>query len=99
MLLIVCRLIIYIQLNIVNRSTLKRGSNVEEDIRIIFGNQLRKLRLSLNISQEELAFRSGLHRTYISSVERGERNISITNIAKLAKALNIEPYELLLKKD
>lgn len=72
---------------------------MEEDIRIIFGNQLRKLRLSLNISQEELAFRSGLHRTYISSVERGERNISITNIAKLAKALNMEPYELLLKKD
>ncbi|OPL09775.1 MAG: hypothetical protein AVO34_05000 [Firmicutes bacterium ML8_F2] len=72
---------------------------MKENIRIIFGNQLKKLRLTQNLSQEELAFLSGLHRTYISSVERGERNISITNIDRLAKALNIEPYELLMIKD
>ncbi len=72
---------------------------MEKDIRIIFGSQLKKLRRSQNISQEELAFRSGLHRTYISSVERGERNISLVNITKLAKALEIEPYKLLRKKD
>ena len=70
-----------------------------KDIRIIFGNRLRTLRLSQNISQEELAFRSGLHRTYVSSVERGERNISLANISKLAKALDVEPYELLRIKD
>ncbi|NLP18940.1 MAG: helix-turn-helix transcriptional regulator [Firmicutes bacterium] len=68
---------------------------MEKDIRIIFGNHLRRLRRSQNISQEELAFRSGLHRTYISSVERGERNISLINIARLAKALDIKPHRLL----
>jgi len=72
---------------------------VEKDIRIIFGNRLKRLRLSQNISQEELAFRSGLHRTYISSVERGERNISLANIARLARALDIAPCELLRRKD
>ncbi len=72
---------------------------MEKDIRIIFGNRLKALRLSQNISQEELAFRSGLHRTYISSVERGERNISLANISKLAQALYIEPHELLRIKD
>lgn len=72
---------------------------MEKDIRIIFGNRLKILRRSKDISQEELAFRSGLHRTYISSVERGERNISLANIAKLAKALEIEPYKLLWEKN
>ena len=72
---------------------------MEKDIRIIFGKRLKMIRLSQNISQEELAFRSGLHRTYISSVERGERNISLANIAKLAKALKTEPYILLRGKD
>ena len=68
---------------------------MEKDIRVIFGNRLKTLRRSQNISQEELAFRSGLHRTYISSVERGERNISLANIVKIAKALAIEPYKML----
>ena len=66
-----------------------------KDIRIAFGNQLKDLRRSQKISQEELAFRSGLHRTYISSVERGKRNISLINIAKLAKALGTDPARLL----
>jgi transcriptional regulator with XRE-family HTH domain len=77
----------------------KKVAAVEKDIRIIFGNRLKTFRRSQNISQEELAFRSGLHRTYISSVERGERNISLANIAKLAKALDIEPYKLLRGRD
>ena len=72
---------------------------MEKDIRIIFGDHLKKLRRTQNISQEELAFRSGLHRTYISSVERGERNISLVNIAKLAKALGIGPDKLLREKE
>lgn len=57
----------------------------------VFGSNLRKYRLRLGISQEELAFRSGLHRTYVGSVERGERNISLTNIIKLSAALKIDP--------
>ena len=66
-----------------------------EDIKVLFGQNLRKLRLARNISQEELAFRSGLHRTYVSSVERGERNISLENIEKLAKALEVGMKDLI----
>jgi transcriptional regulator with XRE-family HTH domain len=65
------------------------------DIRVLFGQNLRKIRLEKNISQEELAFRSGLHRTYVSSVERGERNISLENIEKLAHALKIPTKDLI----
>lgn len=55
-----------------------------------FGERLRALRKEVGISQEELAARSGLHRTYVSSVERGERNISLANIHALADALDID---------
>lgn len=59
------------------------------------GNQVRACREHLGLSQEELAGRCGLHRTYVGSVERGERNISLDNIVKLAKALGIRPAALL----
>jgi transcriptional regulator with XRE-family HTH domain len=51
--------------------------------------RLRELRLRAGLSQEDLALEAGLDRTYVSSVERGERNISLQNIAKLAKALGV----------
>lgn len=60
-----------------------------------FGNNVRARRESLGWSQEELAARSGLHRTYVGSVERGERNISLANIARLARALGCTPSQLL----
>ena len=63
----------------------------------IFASNVRKYRLQQNLSQEKLAELSGLHRTYISSLEREQRNISIDNISKIASALEIDPY-LLLKK-
>jgi len=53
------------------------------------------MRTAKGISQEELAQRSGLHRTYVSSVERGERNISLANIAKLASALATRMADLM----
>ena len=56
---------------------------------------LRRLRNSAGISQEALADLAGLHRTYVGSVERGERNISLDNIARLASALNVAPADLL----
>jgi transcriptional regulator with XRE-family HTH domain len=56
---------------------------------------IRELRRSQGISQEELAELSGLHRTYVGSVERGERNVSIDNIEKLADALQRDVVDLL----
>jgi transcriptional regulator with XRE-family HTH domain len=61
---------------------------------LIFGQVVRRYRLALGISQEILAERSDLHRTYISGIERGQRNVSLINIHKLAKALNVSPAEL-----
>jgi len=64
------------------------------DIQLKFGNKVRELRQKLGFSQEELAFQAGLHRTYIGMIERGEKNITIKNIEKLAKALKVEMREL-----
>lgn len=59
-----------------------------------FGKRLRELRLKAGLSQEELGFRSGLHRTYIGAIERAEQNVSIDNIHKLAKGLKISLAKL-----
>lgn len=62
---------------------------------VTFGDTVRKLRTMNGLSQEELAEKSGLHRTYIGSIERGERNVSLQNIIRIAKALSVKPCELL----
>ncbi|MDR3288573.1 MAG: helix-turn-helix transcriptional regulator [Peptococcaceae bacterium] len=62
-----------------------------------FAVNVRKYRLEHNLSQEHLAELAGLHRTYISSVERERRNISIENIQRISDALKIEPYRLFVK--
>lgn len=67
------------------------------DIRTIVGDNIRGFRHKLEWSQEKLSIRSSLHINYISSVERGERNLSIVNVVKIAKALKIEPNLLLVK--
>lgn len=61
----------------------------------ILARNLRRIRTSTGLSQEELADRAGLHRTYISSIERAERNISLENIFLLARALGVEPSDLI----
>ena len=66
----------------------------ETGIKARFGRRLRVLRQARGLSQEELAFRSGLHRTYVSSAERGERNVSLINLEKLARALSVDICEL-----
>lgn len=53
------------------------------------GNRIKELRGKLGISQEELGFRSGVHRTYIASLEVGKRNISIATLEKIIKALEV----------
>lgn len=61
----------------------------------IFATNLRRIRVATGFSQEALADRAGLHRTYISSIERGQRNVSLENIFLLAEALGVEPSDLL----
>lgn len=61
---------------------------MKEHILIRYGQAVRKVRLEQGISQEELADRCGLHRTYISDVELGKRNISLENIERIAISLN-----------
>ena len=64
-------------------------------IRAILSNNIRKYRAARQLSQEDLAELCGLHRTYISDIERCERNVSIDNIGKIASALNVSPADLL----
>ena len=63
-----------------------------------FGHCVKDARLALGLSQEKLALDCGLDRTYISSVERGKRNVSLIYIHRLAEALGISPTELLVTK-
>lgn len=67
------------------------------DLRKVVGKNVKKYREELGVSQEELAFRAGLHRTYISGVERGIRNPTVTVLGKIAEALDRQANELLLK--
>jgi transcriptional regulator with XRE-family HTH domain len=64
------------------------------EILTIFGNRVREERLKLGISQEELAARAGLHRTYIGMIERAEKNITLINMNKIAEALDISLPDL-----
>jgi transcriptional regulator with XRE-family HTH domain len=63
-------------------------------LRLIFARNLRRIRNRLGISQEALGDAAGLHRTYIGSVERGERNVSIDSIERIALSLGVEISEL-----
>jgi transcriptional regulator with XRE-family HTH domain len=67
------------------------------DMRQVVGRNVRQNRERLGVSQEELAFRAGLHRTYVSGVERGVRNPTVLIVGRLAKALEVEPGALLGK--
>ena len=65
----------------------------EQSIEIKVGKRIKDLRNKLGISQEELGFRSGVHRTYIASLEVGKRNISIATLEKIVKALDVSLSE------
>ena len=68
--------------------------NNQSNILTQFGKNISKLRKSKNLSQEQLAQKSGLHRTHIGMIERAERNITLLNIEKLAKGLEVSIDEL-----
>jgi len=66
----------------------------QASIKLLFGRALRALREECGYSQEELAERAGLHRNYVGGIERGERNVGLENIGKLAKALSVRTRDL-----
>ena len=72
-----------------------RPKDRKTGLQVAFGKMVRARRLEKKLSQEELASIADLHFTYVSSVERGERNISIENIARLAKALGCQLKDLM----
>ncbi|MCR5087499.1 MAG: helix-turn-helix domain-containing protein [Lachnospiraceae bacterium] len=65
---------------------------------VVFGSNVRYFREQIGVSQEKFGEMCGLHRTYISDIERFTRNISLDNVQKIAQALNIEPFELFLER-
>jgi transcriptional regulator with XRE-family HTH domain len=71
------------------------GGDVVADVFVRFGERLREVRQRAGVSQEKLADLAGLHRTYVSSVERGKRNISLQNIERLAIALGVTMPDLM----
>jgi transcriptional regulator with XRE-family HTH domain len=72
---------------------------MDDKLSAIVGNNIKKYRKNLNISQEELAEKAGLHRTYIGGIERGERNITLDSLQVIAAALNVSPVELIVKEN
>ena len=65
-----------------------------DDSHLRFGARVRELRVEREWSQEDLGNRAGIHRTYIGAVERGEQNVSLTNIVRIARAFDLTLAEL-----
>ena len=91
MLTLVCGLLCRLQLA---SYILKLAMDSNSEILIKFGNRVRELRKLKNLSQEELAFRADVHRTYIGMIERAEKNITLLNIEKIANALEVSINDL-----
>lgn len=70
---------------------------MKQDILVRFGHNVQKARKDRNLSQEQLAEKAGLHRTYIGMIERAEKNITLCNMEKIANALNVDIVYLLMK--
>jgi len=68
---------------------------MKREVLVKFGKKVREERLKLGLSQEQLASRAGVHRTYIGMIERAEKNITLENIEKVAKALKLDINKLL----
>jgi len=73
---------------------MRRKQVPDTELRKSFGEKVREIRNKLGLSQEELGFKANIHRTYIGAVERGEQNVSLDNIGKLAKQLKVALSDL-----
>ena len=73
--------------------------NIDSEILKIFGERVRQIRKVKDITQEELADRADLHRTYIGMIERAEKNITLLNIEKIANALEVKMQDLFKKNN
>ena len=71
----------------------------DNNLRLILARNLRRLRENRGMSQEVLAAHAGLHRTYVGAVERGERNITLATLQRIADALAVDPVSLLLHRE
>lgn len=69
---------------------------MEGDLQRVLGDNLRAIRLHRQVSQEQFAERLGFHRTYLGALERGERNLSLRSVERLAATLEVQPIELLI---
>ncbi len=74
---------------------MSKSRRTKESARLRFAANLRAARKARGWSQEELAAISGLHRTYVGAIERGERNVSVDNIERLAQSLDLDVLDLL----
>lgn len=72
---------------------------IDKNILISFGTQIKLQRKLLNLTQEDLSNKTGLHRTYIGMIERGEKNITLKNIEKIASELNIKISTLFIEME
>jgi transcriptional regulator with XRE-family HTH domain len=72
---------------------------MNDKLSAIVGNNIKKYRKNLNMSQEDLADKADLHRTYIGGIERGERNITLDSLQVIATALNVAPVELIVEEN
>ena len=95
-LLLVCRLNVCATGSV---SSVPTANKQSRDLNLNVGKNLRRLRNQLGVSQDEFADMAGLHRTYIGAVERGERNITLSTLQRIATALKAEPKELLMEAD
>ena len=73
---------------------MKRVADASSNPLLDFGGRVRARREAIGDSQETLAMRCGLHRTYVGSIERGERNVALLNILRLAAGLDCDPSQL-----
>ncbi|BAL94035.1 helix-turn-helix domain-containing protein [Rubrivivax gelatinosus] len=74
---------------------IRQGQTMREDARSRIARHVRRLRVLRGLSQERLAELADLHRTYVGAVERGERNVSVATVERLATALGVDVSELL----